>query len=191
MSEAASVEWHARPRKYDREKRHNKLQFDPSSDHPLREVTVIVSEKLSKKSDASKSSSHRPAFVDPLSEAFEGKDPLSVFAAEADTPSLSKSSKIPISDGFEPWSAKRTGILSKYTTTEKLSIVTIMAPSADRKDASAGTVSDKVKNRLEQLDDLEEGSLQETLNLSQQEYIHRIEVRFCCCCYFDHNCFLD
>ena len=37
------------------------------------------------------------------------------------------------------------------------------------------TVSDKVKNRLEQLDDFEEGSVQEMLNLSQQEYVKRID----------------
>ena len=181
MSEVASIEWHARPRNYNREKRQNKLQFELVSDHPLREVTVVVSETTLKKSDMLKSSIHRPAFVDPLSEAFEGKDPLSMFAAEANSQTLSKPSKMANSDSFEPWSVKRTVILSKYTTTEKLSIVTVMAPSVDKKDASSGTVSEKVKNRLEQLDDLEEGSLKETLNLSQQEYIHRIEV--CCCCW--------
>lgn len=37
------------------------------------------------------------------------------------------------------------------------------------------TVSDKVKNRLEQLDDFEDGSVKEMLNLSQQDYIKRIE----------------
>jgi len=182
MSEGSGVEWHARARNYDRERRHSKLQFEPTAEHPLREVTVVMSEISSKKSDTSKSSVHRPAFVDPLSEAFEGKDPLSMFAAEAGNTPLSKSSATQSShDGLEPWTAKRTGILSKYTTTEKLSIVTVMAPSAQSKDASAGTVSEKVKNRLEQLDDMEEGSLQETLNLSQQEYIHRIEVWFCGC----------
>jgi len=179
MSEGTSIEWHARPRNYDREKRQNKLQFEPVSDHPLREVTVVVSETLLKKSDLLKSTSHHAAFVDPLSEAFEGRDPLSVFAAEADTLSVSSKSSITHSgDNFEPWSAKRTGILSKFTTTEKLSMVTVMTPSVDRKDTSAGTVSEKMKNRLEQLDDLEEGSMQEMLNLSQQEYIHRIEVWF-------------
>jgi len=184
MSDAASIEWHARPRNYDREKRQNKLQFESVPDHPLREVTVVVSETALKKSDtkSSKSSVQRPAFVDPLSEAFEGKDPLSVFAAEVNSQPFSKPSKPSSTDSFEPWSTKRTGILSKYTTTEKLSIVTVMAPSVDRKDSSAGTVSEKVKNRLEQLDDLEEGSLQETLNLSQQEYIHRIEVWSALCC---------
>ena len=37
------------------------------------------------------------------------------------------------------------------------------------------TVSDKVRNRLEQLDDFEEGSVQEILNMSQQDYVRRIE----------------
>ena len=32
-----------------------------------------------------------------------------------------------------------------------------------------------MKNRLEQLDDLEEGSVKETLNLSQVEYLRKIE----------------
>ena len=36
-------------------------------------------------------------------------------------------------------------------------------------------VGDKVKHRLEQLDDLEEGSVKETLNLSQQDYIKKID----------------
>jgi len=40
---------------------------------------------------------------------------------------------------------------------------------------SAATVSDKVKNHLEQLDDFEDGSVQEMLNLSQQEYVKRID----------------
>jgi len=186
MTEASGVEWHARPRNYDRERRRSKLHFEPTTDsHPLREVTVVMSETSLKKSDASKSAAQRPTFLDPLSQAFEGKDPLSVFAAEEErTPSISKSSTASrsTSDTFEPWSTKRTRILSKYTTTEKLSIVTVMGTaSADRKETASGTVSEKVKNRLEQLDDLEEGSLQEMLNLSQQEYIHRIEVRSHCC----------
>lgn len=40
---------------------------------------------------------------------------------------------------------------------------------------STSTVSDKVKNRLEQLDDFEDGSVKEMLNLSQQEYVKRID----------------
>ena len=36
---------------------------------------------------------------------------------------------------------------------------------------AASSVSDKVKNRLEQLDDAETGNLQELLDLNQQEYV--------------------
>ena len=38
--------------------------------------------------------------------------------------------------------------------------------------AAAG---DKLKHRLEQLDDLEEGSVKETLNLNQKDYIRKID----------------
>ncbi len=34
---------------------------------------------------------------------------------------------------------------------------------------------DKVKARLEQLDDMEDGSVKETLNLSQNEYVKKID----------------
>lgn len=34
---------------------------------------------------------------------------------------------------------------------------------------------DKVKARLEQLDDMEEGSVKETLNLNQNEYVKKID----------------
>jgi len=37
------------------------------------------------------------------------------------------------------------------------------------------SVVDKVKNRLEQLDDFEEGSVRQMLDLTQQEYMNRIE----------------
>lgn len=38
-----------------------------------------------------------------------------------------------------------------------------------------GTLVDKVRTRLEQLDDFEEGSVRQMLDLSQQEYTSRIE----------------
>lgn len=39
----------------------------------------------------------------------------------------------------------------------------------------ANNLVDKVRNRLEQLDDFEEGSVRQMLDLSQQEYVSRIE----------------
>uniref|UniRef100_F7C688 VPS35 endosomal protein-sorting factor-like n=1 Tax=Ornithorhynchus anatinus TaxID=9258 RepID=F7C688_ORNAN len=41
--------------------------------------------------------------------------------------------------------------------------------------SSASAVSEKVRTRLEELDDLEEGSQKELLNLTQQDYMNRIE----------------
>ncbi|XP_072043735.1 VPS35 endosomal protein-sorting factor-like isoform X2 [Amphiura filiformis] len=155
--------------------------------------------------DSAKTSSTQKA-VDPG--ALDGSDPLSQFAAQAAvTPKLdplsaaadplSGGAGIPrkdstdgaqaleatviMDDSFEPWSSKKASILSKYTTSEKLSITTSFLSSADREKVNVksqvaqGTVTDKVKNRLEQLDDFEEGSVKEMLNLSQQEYVHRIE----------------
>ena len=42
--------------------------------------------------------------------------------------------------------------------------------------AAAAVESDKMKHRLEQLDDLEDGGVQETLNLSQRDYVDRIDT---------------
>ena len=36
-------------------------------------------------------------------------------------------------------------------------------------------VGDKTRHRLEQLDDLEEGSVKETLNLGMKEYVRKID----------------
>ena len=42
--------------------------------------------------------------------------------------------------------------------------------------AAAAVDADKIKHRLEQLDDMEEGGAQETLNLSQQDYVNKIDT---------------
>lgn len=83
---------------------------------------------------------------------------------------------------FEPWSFKKSHILSKYTTVEKLSIMSsFLFPVAgvvyDKAVTSKSmtTVSDKIKERLEQLDQFDDENMQEMANLSQQEYIKRID----------------
>ena len=83
---------------------------------------------------------------------------------------------------FEPWLVKKSAILSKYTTVEKLSITSsFLTPIAGAvKDKanntkSMSTVSDKIKTRLEQLDQFDDDNIQEMANLSQQEYIKRID----------------
>jgi hypothetical protein len=107
--------------------------------------------------------------------------------AAAASSSTATSATAQFDESFEPWEYKRTRILAKYTTNEKLSITTSFLSSAKGATvvSTANTTSDKVKSRLEQLDDFEEGSVQEMLDLSQQEYINRIQelnaVRFLRC----------
>ncbi|ETN59685.1 esophageal cancer associated protein [Anopheles darlingi] len=143
--------------------------------------------------------------LDPLSLAFDGSDPLSQFAkqqetslgkdplsrmvAEMDdltvTPSSTpdptangKPPKEPANllemDLIEPWAARRGAILNKYTTSEKLSIVTSFLTGGESIKPQT-TMSEKVKYRLEQLDDFDEGSVRQMLDLSQQEYVVKIE----------------
>uniref|UniRef100_F6TI45 VPS35 endosomal protein-sorting factor-like n=1 Tax=Ornithorhynchus anatinus TaxID=9258 RepID=F6TI45_ORNAN len=157
--------------------------------HPLKPITVTESKtkKVGRKgSTSSTSSSSSSSMIDPLSSVLDGTDPLSVFAATADpvmtTASLDSSRKKRDRDDhstvgfdFEPWSSKRGEILARYTTTEKLSINLFMGSEKGKTASSASAVSEKVRTRLEELDDLEEGSQKELLNLTQQDYMNRIE----------------
>jgi hypothetical protein len=78
---------------------------------------------------------------------------------------------------FEPissivsWNSRKQIILNKFTTTEKLSIASsfIGADNVVRNQ----TTGVKVKNRLEQLDDLQD--LNYLQNLTQQEYTAKIQ----------------
>ncbi|KAL4240173.1 hypothetical protein ACF0H5_000967 [Mactra antiquata] len=196
----ANYEWSPRVRKYEEEREAERCSMVPATSHPLKIITVSEM-KTDKKGSSSKktpSKSSSSTIVDPLSDmgplgsALDGTDPLSAMAAEANRiakvrgssfgESSAKVRAMSLDDSFEPWSAKRADILSRYTTSEKLSITTSFLSSADKEHVviksqthTGSTMSDKVKNRLEQLDDFEEGSVQEMLNLSQQEYVSRIE----------------
>ncbi|KAK2587997.1 hypothetical protein KPH14_004073 [Odynerus spinipes] len=121
---------------------------------------------------------------DPLTQfAREELDPLSKMAADewdysCVTAVAGKKPRDTTEEIVEPWSAKRAAILSKYTTSEKLSIVTSFLSGGEKvvvKVQPSGTMVDKVRTRLEQLDDFEEGSVRQMLDLSQQEYTARIE----------------
>ncbi|GAB5583027.1 VPS35 endosomal protein-sorting factor-like isoform X4 [Prionailurus iriomotensis] len=104
-----------------------------------------------------------------------------------------------VGSDFEPWASKRGEILARYTTTEKLSIVVmgrmqmegmlgnatnvpirnqgsnLFMGSEKGKATATSAMSEKVRTRLEELDDFEEGSQKELLNLTQQDYVNRIE----------------
>uniref|UniRef100_A0A8B9CGY8 VPS35 endosomal protein-sorting factor-like n=1 Tax=Anser brachyrhynchus TaxID=132585 RepID=A0A8B9CGY8_9AVES len=182
----AAFPWHARSRNYVSESDMCKLESVPvdfGDYHPLKPITVTESKtkKMSRKgSTSSTSSSSSSSMMDPLSSVLDGTDPLSLFAAAADpvitTATMDNTRKKrdkddgpAVGSDFEPWSSKRGEILARYTTTEKLSIVSGKGTS------TGSAVSEKVRTRLEELDDLEEGSQKELLNLTQQDYMNRIE----------------
>uniref|UniRef100_A0A8C3BME1 VPS35 endosomal protein-sorting factor-like n=1 Tax=Cairina moschata TaxID=8855 RepID=A0A8C3BME1_CAIMO len=179
---------HARSRNYVSESDVCKLESVPldfGDYHPLKPITVTESKtkKMSRKgSTSSTSSSSSSSMMDPLSSVLDGTDPLSLFAAAADpvitTATMDNTRKkrdkddsSAVGSDFEPWSSKRGEILARYTTTEKLSIVSGSFSTT----ATGSAVSEKVRTRLEELDDLEEGSQKELLNLTQQDYMNRIE----------------
>ncbi|KAG7226495.1 hypothetical protein INR49_003815, partial [Caranx melampygus] len=162
--------------------------------HPLKPIMVTDTKTrrgARKGSTSSSSSSSSSVPPDPLSSMLDGTDPLSMFAAASasETPAMSHSASTgdlgrkrrekeeeAVGPEFEPWSSKRGEILARFTTTEKLSINLFMG--SDRGKAlspGSSAVSEKVRTRLEELDDLEEGSQRELLNLSQQDYANRIE----------------
>jgi spermidine/putrescine-binding protein len=71
----------------------------------------------------------------------------------------------------QPWPTQQF----RYTTNQKLTIQGAEGAGKSKVVAQSASASDKVKNRLEQLDDLEGGGLQQELDLSQMEYIARID----------------
>uniref|UniRef100_A0A4X1VL09 VPS35 endosomal protein-sorting factor-like n=1 Tax=Sus scrofa TaxID=9823 RepID=A0A4X1VL09_PIG len=157
--------------------------------HPLKPITVTESKtkKVSRKgSTSSTSSSSSSSVVDPLSSVLDGTDPLSMFAASADPATLTaamdssrkkrdRDDNSIVGSDFEPWASKRGEILARYTTTEKLSINLFMGSEKGKAGTAASAMSEKVRTRLEELDDFEEGSQKELLNLTQQDYVNRIE----------------
>ncbi|CAB3989058.1 Hypothetical predicted protein [Paramuricea clavata] len=187
----ASPKWQSRERDYSQELKSISMQQDAVTNHPLK-ISVVVSTTVDTKS-GKKKKTYEHGIIDPLSksqssEASDTIDPLSMFAAESATTVTKKSAggssankddieHFILDDvALEPWSSKRLGILSKYTTSEKLSITTSFLSDTDRVVMKQQTtVSDKVKHRIGQLDDIEEGSIKEMLNLSQQEFVRRIE----------------
>ncbi|KAM4765293.1 VPS35 endosomal protein-sorting factor-like isoform 3-T3 [Cyanocitta cristata] len=183
---------HARSRNYVSESEVCKLESVPldfGDYHPLKPITVTESKtkKMNRKgSTSSTSSSSSSSMMDPLSSVLDGTDPLSLFAAAAEPVTAAppmdgarrkrdKDESSAVGSDFEPWSSKRGEILARYTTTEKLSINLYMGSEKGKATTTGSAVSEKVRTRLEELDDLEEGSQKELLNLTQQDYMNRIE----------------
>ncbi|XP_054624384.1 VPS35 endosomal protein-sorting factor-like isoform X2 [Dunckerocampus dactyliophorus] len=191
----AAVMWRSRWRNYEAELQRSRLEAAPlevADNHPLKPILVTDTKArrgARRGSTSSSSSSSSSVAPDPLSSMLDGTDPLSMFAAASasETPSAMHNSgdsgrkrrekeEQAVGPDFEPWSMKRGEILARFTTTEKLSINLCMgSESGNSQNPGSSAVSEKVRTRLEELDDLEEGSQRELLNLSQQEYANRIE----------------
>ncbi|XP_047464640.1 VPS35 endosomal protein-sorting factor-like isoform X2 [Mugil cephalus] len=193
----AAVQWRSRGRNYDAELQRHRPEaalVEFGDYHPLKPIMVTDTKTrrgTRKGSTSSSSSSSSSVPPDPLSSMLDGTDPLSMFAAASaiETPAVSHSSSTgdlgrkrrekeeeAVGPDFEPWSSKRGEILARFTTTEKLSINLFMGSDRGKAPSpGSSAVSEKVRTRLEELDDLEEGSQRELLNLSQQDYANRIE----------------
>ncbi|XP_070708223.1 VPS35 endosomal protein-sorting factor-like [Pempheris klunzingeri] len=193
----ATVQWRSRGRNYDAELQRCRPEAAPvefGDYHPLKPIMVTDTKTrrgTRKGSTSSSSSSSSSAPSDPLSSMLDGTDPLSMFAAASasELPAVPHSASTgdlgrkrrekeeeAVGPDFEPWLAKRGEILARFTTTEKLSINLFMGSDKGKAPSpGSSAVSEKVRTRLEELDDLEEGSQRELLNLSQQDYANRIE----------------
>ncbi|KAI8434978.1 hypothetical protein MSG28_003431 [Choristoneura fumiferana] len=73
------------------------------------------------------------------------------------------------------WISRRAVILNKYTTGEKLTIISSFLPGGEKAlIRQVSNLNEKVKHRLEQLDDFDEDSVRKTMGLSQQEFVNKI-----------------
>uniref|UniRef100_A0A2I3HUR8 VPS35 endosomal protein-sorting factor-like n=1 Tax=Nomascus leucogenys TaxID=61853 RepID=A0A2I3HUR8_NOMLE len=178
--------WHSRNRNYKAEFASCRLEAVPlefGDYHPLKPITVTESKtkKVNRKgSTSSTSSSSSSSVVDPLSSVLDGTDPLSMFAATADPAALAaatdssrkkrdRDDNSVVGLDFEPWANKRGEILARYTTTEKLSINLFMG-------SEKGKMSFNIFPAMPSPSAFSpQGSQKELLNLTQQDYVNRIE----------------
>lgn len=172
------------------------VEFKPTDNHPLKSNITQVSSKTDNHNGPSSSKNGRQEDkrIVEASTSWGGVDPLSAALKDYDEiqNDLSSPSKgLPPSyiaddfydDNFHSWSHHKMIILREYKTSERLSIRTSFLNGGDAASGSAisirnlqsTTLAEKVKHRLEQLDDFEESSVKEMFGLTQQEYVNRIE----------------
>ncbi|XP_066255043.1 VPS35 endosomal protein-sorting factor-like isoform X1 [Euwallacea similis] len=174
---------------------------EPVVDHPLKNLVVI--DRIPRRILGSAPSTGRTTPVlnttnisEPLALALKQLDPLTELALREELDPLSRivaereerlgtvadlkdesqnQDNIAMAKGdLDKWSSRKAFILQKYTTSEKLSMVTSFLSEGEKVVVKAqSTAVDKIQHRLEQLDSFEEGS-QHKLDLSQSEYIFKI-----------------
>lgn len=196
---------HPKIRRYKDDLRGKELPKRETHDHPLtafkvkdvklNKVNELKTEQSRKNSVNNNEKSVKPKTIS----SWGGMDPLSAINYQNEAQEIffnenfSKSTKSNqqvnslYDDNFEHWNSKKSMILSKYTTVERLSIKASFlsdgnsstGPVISVRNLQTTSVAEKVKHRLEQLDDFEEGSIKEMLNLTQQEYVNHIEELNC------------
>ncbi|KAL4710740.1 hypothetical protein ACJJTC_004385 [Scirpophaga incertulas] len=110
------------------------------------------------------------------SSTFEIVDPLLRFEQmKTDEDDSTSESHVDVVPSYvDSWNLRRSAILNKYTTGEKLTIVSSFLPGGEK--SMVSNLNEKVKHRLEQLDDFDDGSVRKTMGLSQQEFVTRINM---------------
>lgn len=166
-----SYDWLKGSKGRTKDKKH--LSREDAADHPLKVSVNSATETRSiRKSSQASSRTSSVISLDPLS--LDGSDPLSQIANEYGAMKITEITDTADSSVRELWSARRTTILNKYTTAERLAIVSSFLHGGEVVKTQIN-FSEKVRNRLEQLDDFEDGSVRRVNNLTQQEYHSRIE----------------
>uniref|UniRef100_A0A1B6GS92 VPS35 endosomal protein-sorting factor-like n=1 Tax=Cuerna arida TaxID=1464854 RepID=A0A1B6GS92_9HEMI len=160
-------------------------------EHPLRPGVVVVSEGGrggGKKGGSSSTPTPTPP-VDPLTVALDGSDPLSQFLSQDPLSAIAaetwnkkwdkednqkQGKKMESPSELEPWSVRKSAILSKYSATSvKMSMVGSFITGGE--EVVVKSYRSTTKTRLEQLDDYEEGSVRGVWGLTPQQYTGQIE----------------
>nr|SVE82392.1 EOG090X02HV [Daphnia magna] len=169
-----SYKWIAKRRNYREEEVAYRSLRTPNDKlpHPLQ--SVISRESNAKVKSIVPRKTISSAYSDPLSQALEGSDPLSQFVSKdevegADIPATNVNQK---GAAAQEWLKHRTTILSKFTTSEKLSIKSSFLQGGEKLVVKQ-EINDKIKHRLQQLDEFEE-HVSEHKGLSRDDYVSRI-----------------
>uniref|UniRef100_H2ZDV4 VPS35 endosomal protein-sorting factor-like n=1 Tax=Ciona savignyi TaxID=51511 RepID=H2ZDV4_CIOSA len=153
--------------------------------HPLKPITVTESSliKISHRDGHASNSENKSLKSHSSSEKVDFIDPLSMMTAEDPLTKASHSNRVVaavvnekadavVDNSFAElsWTNWKMDVVSKSTVDSQLAATM----TSILRTTQGISVSDKMRDRLGQLDEFGEASLQEMLNLSQQEFIDRI-----------------
>lgn len=165
----ASYDWVVKTRCYEDDIKNDRCKRIETDKHPLLNVQ---SEVVPKTTSLPSKKLILSSFSDPLTAALEGFDPLSQFAGKEELEDAYRNEAENHSEISEEWLKQRTDILSRFTTSEKLSITSSFLQGGEKLVVKQ-QINDKMKHRLQQLDEFEE-NISEHKGLSREDYVTRI-----------------